>query len=144
MTVRMAKLINDPNGNWCYKPEVDEGSGGRWIEVLRGRMRGRSSSINGMFFVRGQAQDYDHQAKLSNRGSKALTPYILASRAQHLDQMKPEGGLGHWWLQCAQHHGETRLCISLPCLVSFKENISRKRPKLNWDKTRLLSQYFGE
>ena len=31
-------------------------------------MLGGSSSINGMVFVRGQAQDYDHWAQMGNRG----------------------------------------------------------------------------
>ena len=43
-----------------------------------------------------------------------------------------------WWLRCAQHHAETRLCISLPFLVSFIANIARKRPELNRDKTNQL------
>ena len=48
--------------------EPDEGSGGRRIEVPRGKMLGGSSSINGMVYIRGQAQDYDHWAQLGNRG----------------------------------------------------------------------------
>ena len=66
--VGIAKLIDNPAVNWCYSSEPDEGSGGRRIEVPRGRMLGGSSSINGMVFVRGQAQDYDHWAQLGNRG----------------------------------------------------------------------------
>ncbi|MDX2156874.1 MAG: GMC family oxidoreductase N-terminal domain-containing protein [Hyphomicrobiaceae bacterium] len=66
--VGIAKLIDNPAVNWCYKSEPDEGSGGRRIEVPRGRMLGGSSSINGMVFIRGQAQDYDHWAQLGNRG----------------------------------------------------------------------------
>src|SRR3981189_3982574 len=66
--VGVAKMIDDPAVNWCYKSEPDEGSGGRRIEVPRGKMMGGSSSINGMVYMRGQAQDYDHWAQLGNRG----------------------------------------------------------------------------
>ena len=64
----VAKMIDNPAVNWCYTSEPDEGSGGRRIDVPRGRMLGGSSSINGMVFMRGQAQDYDHWAQLGNRG----------------------------------------------------------------------------
>ena len=63
-----AKLIDNPDANWCYSSEPDEGTGNRRIPVPRGRLLGGSSSINGMGFVRGQAQDYDHWAQLGNRG----------------------------------------------------------------------------
>jgi len=66
--VGVAKMIDDPAVNWCYTSEPEEASGGRRIDVPRGKMLGGSSSINGMVFVRGQAQDYDHWAQLGNRG----------------------------------------------------------------------------
>ena len=66
--VGVSKMIDDPAVNWCYTSEPDEGSGGRRIAVPRGRMLGGSSSINGMVYIRGQAQDYDHWAQLGNRG----------------------------------------------------------------------------
>jgi len=66
--VGVSKMIDDPSVNWCYRSEPDEGSGGRHIDVPRGKMLGGSSSINGMVFIRGQAQDYDHWAQLGNRG----------------------------------------------------------------------------
>jgi choline dehydrogenase len=66
--VGVAKLIDNPAVNWCYSAEPDDGSGGRRIEVPRGKMLGGSSSINGMVYIRGQAQDYDHWAQLGNRG----------------------------------------------------------------------------
>ena len=66
--VGVAKMIDDPAVNWCYESEPDEGSGGRRIAVPRGRMLGGSSSINGMVYIRGQSQDYDHWAQLGNRG----------------------------------------------------------------------------
>jgi choline dehydrogenase len=66
--VGFAKLIENPAANWLYKSEPEEASGGRRIPVPRGKLLGGSSSINGMVFVRGQAQDYDQWAQLGNRG----------------------------------------------------------------------------
>ena len=66
--VGFAKLINNPAANWLYSSEPDEGSGNRRIPIPRGKLLGGSSSINGMVFVRGQAQDYDQWAQLGNRG----------------------------------------------------------------------------
>jgi choline dehydrogenase len=68
LPVGVAKMIDNPAVNWCYSSEPDEGSAGRRIEVPRGKMLGGSSSINGMVWIRGQAQDYDHWAQLGNRG----------------------------------------------------------------------------
>ena len=66
--VGFAKLIENPAANWLYESEPEEASGGRRIPVPRGKLLGGSSSINGMVFVRGQAQDYDQWAQLGNRG----------------------------------------------------------------------------
>ena len=66
--VGFARLIENPAANWLYSSEPDEGSGQRRIPVPRGKLLGGSSSINGMVFVRGQAQDYDTWAQLGNRG----------------------------------------------------------------------------
>ena len=65
--VGFAKLIENPAANWLWS-EPEEASGGRRIPVPRGKLLGGSSSINGMVFVRGQAQDYDTWAQLGNRG----------------------------------------------------------------------------
>ncbi len=66
--VGFAKLIENPAANWLYSSEPDEGTGQRRVPVPRGKLLGGSSSINGMVFVRGQAQDYDTWAQLGNRG----------------------------------------------------------------------------
>src|SRR5437763_11732181 len=66
--VGFARLINNPAANWLYSSEPDEGTGQRRIPVPRGKLLGGSSSINGMVFVRGQAQDYDTWAQFGNRG----------------------------------------------------------------------------
>ncbi len=66
--VSFAKFIKKPGVNWLYESEPEESNGRRAIPVPRGRMLGGSSAINGMVWVRGQRQDYDHWAQLGNRG----------------------------------------------------------------------------
>ncbi|HEY7580342.1 MAG TPA: GMC family oxidoreductase N-terminal domain-containing protein [Acetobacteraceae bacterium] len=66
--VGFARLINNPAANWLYSSEPEEATGNRRIPIPRGKLLGGSSSINGMVFVRGQAQDYDTWAQLGNRG----------------------------------------------------------------------------
>ncbi len=83
--VGVAKMIENPAVNWCYSSEPDEGSGGRSIEVPRGKMLGGSSSINGMVYIRGQAQDYDHWAQLGNRGWSYADVLPIFKRMESFD-----------------------------------------------------------
>lgn len=62
------KTIHNPSVDWCYKTEPDPGLNGRSIEWPRGRVLGGSSSLNGLLYVRGQAQDYDRWQQMGNRG----------------------------------------------------------------------------
>ncbi len=66
--VGSARLITNPAANWLYSSEPEANTNGRRIPVPRGKMLGGSSSINGMAFVRGQAQDYDTWAQMGNQG----------------------------------------------------------------------------
>src|SRR5437868_1960596 len=66
--ISYARFINRPGVNWLYASEPEPATGGRNIPVPRGKMLGGSSAINGMVWVRGQRQDYDHWAQLGNRG----------------------------------------------------------------------------
>ena len=63
-----AKLITNPEANWLYSGEPEPGTHNRRLPVPRGRMLGGSSSINGLAFVRGQAQDFDSWAQMGNPG----------------------------------------------------------------------------
>ena len=63
-----AKFLDNPAVNWLYESEPEEGTANRRLPVPRGKILGGSSSINGLVFVRGQAQDYDMWAQLGNRG----------------------------------------------------------------------------
>src|SRR6202011_3489263 len=62
------KMLDHPTLTWGYHAEPDPGTAGRAILYPRGRVLGGSSSINGLIYVRGQAEDFDHWAQLGNRG----------------------------------------------------------------------------
>ncbi len=62
------KTMGNPKTDWCYVTEADEGIAGRSIGWPRGRVLGGSSSINGLLYVRGQAQDYDGWRQMGNVG----------------------------------------------------------------------------
>jgi choline dehydrogenase len=66
--VGSARLIKNPAANWLYSAEPEANTNGRRIPVPRGKLLGGSSAINGMAFVRGQAQDFDTWAQMGNQG----------------------------------------------------------------------------
>ena len=63
-----AKTMFHPVYNWRFKTESDPGMNGRQIYWPRGRTLGGSSAINGLIYIRGQREDYDHWASLGNAG----------------------------------------------------------------------------
>ncbi|WP_263263626.1 GMC family oxidoreductase N-terminal domain-containing protein [Pseudomonas sp. RIT-PI-S] len=60
--------IGNPRTDWCFKTEPQQGLHGRSLNYPRGKVLGGCSSINGMIYMRGQAQDYDNWAALGNTG----------------------------------------------------------------------------
>lgn len=54
--------------NWGLYTEPDENMANRRIYWPRGRTLGGCSSINGLIYIRGQQQDYDHWESLGNTG----------------------------------------------------------------------------
>lgn len=62
------KMLDHDKLTWKFRSEPDPGTNGRAIVYTRGRVVGGSSSINGLIYIRGQPEDYDHWAQLGNRG----------------------------------------------------------------------------
>lgn len=90
----MAKIFADPKVVWPYRTEEEPGLGGRRINWPRGKTLGGSSAINGMAYVRGQPEDYDHWAQLGNPGWawEDILPLFRKSE----DHWNPEAALhGH-------------------------------------------------
>ena len=90
------KTFADPSVNWCYETEPDPGANNRRVFWPRGKVLGGSSSINGMVYIRGQAEDFDHWRQLGNTGWSFddVLPYF--KRAEHQvrggDQFHGSGG----------------------------------------------------
>jgi choline dehydrogenase len=62
------KTMGNPAMDWMYRTQSDPGLNGRDIPWPRGKVLGGSSSINGLLYVRGQAQDFDGWRQLGNEG----------------------------------------------------------------------------
>jgi choline dehydrogenase len=54
--------------SWGYNTEPDEGIAGRSMLWPRGKVLGGSSAINGLVYIRGQKEDYDHWRQFGNEG----------------------------------------------------------------------------
>lgn len=62
------KTMHNPKFDWCYLTAPDPGLNNRQLKWPRGKVLGGSSALNGLLYVRGQAQDYDDWAAAGNRG----------------------------------------------------------------------------
>ncbi len=60
--------IGNPRLDWGFRTEPVPGLNGRSLLYPRGKVLGGCSSINGMIYMRGQAQDYDGWRDLGNPG----------------------------------------------------------------------------
>jgi choline dehydrogenase len=91
------RLLDHPTLTWGFHAEPDPGTNGRAILYPRGRGLGGSSSINGLIYVRGQPEDYDHWAQLGNRGwswDDVLPFFKLTEDWQgEEDEVRGKGGL---------------------------------------------------
>ena len=63
-----AKTMFNPRYNWGFYTEPEPELNGRKLYWPRGKVLGGSSSINGLIYIRGQAQDYDNWAAEGNPG----------------------------------------------------------------------------
>ena len=59
MPLGFLRAFRDPSITWGYNSEPEPHLNGRQLAIPRGRVLGGSSSINGMFFMRGHSRDFD-------------------------------------------------------------------------------------
>jgi choline dehydrogenase len=63
-----AKTMYHPTISWNFETEPEPELGGRRVPWPRGRVLGGSSAINGLIYIRGQREDYDHWRQLGCTG----------------------------------------------------------------------------
>jgi choline dehydrogenase len=90
------KLFSNAKVNWLYATEPEPDLNNRKIIQPRGKVLGGSSSINGLLYVRGQPEDYDHWRQLGNAGwsFEDVLPYFRRSEDQErgADALHGAGG----------------------------------------------------
>ena len=94
--------------NWGFYTEPEPTMKDRRIYWPRGRTLGGSSSINGLIFIRGQAEDYDTWAQAGNRGWawKDVLPYFIRSEHNSRGASAAHGGSGPLWCSDIEHKHE--------------------------------------
>lgn len=96
MPVGFMKALMRPELTWGYQSEPEPHLNQRVIPVPRGRLMGGSSSINGMFHIRGHRQDFDDWARAGCRGWSyaEVLPYFQRSESHALGNSDFHGGQG--------------------------------------------------
>jgi len=98
--VQMPSALSIPMGmekyDWRYYTEPEPGLGGRRLHTPRGKVLGGSSSINGLVYVRGNAQDFDRWESEGATGWNyaSVLPYFrrTETRAEGGDEYRGDSG----------------------------------------------------
>ena len=85
MPAALSYPMNMPLYDWGYTAAAEKSLGGRQLVCPRGKVIGGSSSINGMIFVRGHPQDYEHWAASGAAGWSyaEVLPYFRRMENSH-------------------------------------------------------------
>jgi choline dehydrogenase-like flavoprotein len=84
--------------DWLYKTTKQKGLNGRELNYPRGKVMGGCSSINGMIYMRGQANDYDQWRQMGNEGWgwDDVLPYFKNMEDSYEGENKFHGSGGEW------------------------------------------------
>ena len=106
--------IGNPRTDWCFKTEAEPGLQGRSLSYPRGKVLGGCSSINGMIYMRGQANDYDGWAAEGNPGWawNDVLPLFKQSENHFAGAAEFHGAKGEWRVEQQR--------LSWPILDAFR------------------------
>ncbi len=85
MPAALSYPMNMARYDWGYRTEPEPHLNGRRLACPRGKVIGGSSSINGMVYVRGHAEDFDHWAETGAHGwaYADVLPYFKRMETWH-------------------------------------------------------------
>lgn len=89
-------LYADPRYNWLYETQSEPQLGGRAAVLPRGKVLGGGSAVNGLVYVRGQAEDFDGWRQMGNVGwsYEDVLPYFRRSERNSRGAGDHHGGAG--------------------------------------------------
>lgn len=91
--------IDNPRTDWRFRTMTERGLNGRSLSYPRGKVLGGCSSINGMIYMRGQAEDYDEWSRVTGDPGwswKALQPLFMLDEDYHGGASEFHGSGGVW------------------------------------------------
>jgi len=96
LPIGYGKTMWDTRYNWCFHTDPEPTMNGRRIFWPRGKTLGGSSSINGLIYIRGQREDYDHWRTLGNTGwgYDDVLPYFIRGECNERGASPFHGGDG--------------------------------------------------
>ncbi len=96
LPIGYGKTMWSPTYNWCFHTDPDPNMNGRRIYWPRGKTLGGSSSINGLIYIRGQREDFDHWGAQGNAGwgHADVLPYFIKAEGNQRGSTPLHGGDG--------------------------------------------------
>jgi choline dehydrogenase len=96
LPIGYGKTMWDSRYNWCFHTDPEPSMNGRRIYWPRGKTLGGSSAINGLIYIRGQREDYDHWRALGNVGWSYddVLPYFIRNECNERGAGAFHGGHG--------------------------------------------------
>src|ERR1700760_3177490 len=96
MPAALSIPMNSKTYNWGYRSEPEPHLGGPRIACPRGKVRGGSSSINGMVYVRGHPLDFERWEEEGAKGwgYRHVLPYFRRAESRHDGPDQYRGGEG--------------------------------------------------
>lgn len=96
MPIGFMKALQNPALTWGFESEPEPCLNERVLPIPRGRLLGGSSSINGMFHIRGHRRDFDdwRDAGCTGWGYDEVLPYFMRSESNWRGDGPYHGGQG--------------------------------------------------
>jgi len=109
MPLGYGKSLHNPKLSWNFFTQPDPHLGGRRLPLPRGKTLGGSSSLNGMIYIRGQAEDFNQWTNLgcTGWGWDDVLPYF--QKLENYEQGDPDlhGTRGPLTISRLLHHNDT-------------------------------------